>query len=106
MRKDKSVYSTPHCLGYMVKTAWKHQRDVLWRLMLAVACAVGLQAMQLYAAPEILASVERQDSISGPAAGDLNVLFGNAAGRHGQNIFCVQRTDQTVSPFAAYSLTV
>ena len=64
MRKDKSVYSTPHCLGYMVKTAWKHQRDVLWRLMLAVACAVGLQAMQLYAAPEILASVERQDSIS------------------------------------------
>lgn len=45
MRKDKSVYSTPHCLGYMVKTAWKHQRDVLWRLVLAVACAVGLQAM-------------------------------------------------------------
>lgn len=64
MRKDKSVYSTPHCLGYMVKTAWKHQRDVLWRLVLAVACAVGLQSMQLYAAPEILASVERQDSIS------------------------------------------
>ena len=64
MKKDKSVYSTPHCLGYMVKTAWKHQRDVLWRLVMAVACAVGLQAMQLYAAPEILASVERQDSIS------------------------------------------
>ncbi len=64
MRKDKSVYSTPHCLGYMVKTAWKHQRDVLWRLMLAVVAQWGCRPCSFYAAPEILASVERQDSIS------------------------------------------
>lgn len=67
----KPKYSSGQCLGYLFDLAWKHQKSVLWMVVLLALVQVGLNLTQLYVAPEILSKVE--------SAAPLKELLGTIA---------------------------
>lgn len=56
--RPKPKYSTAQSVGFMLKTAWRHQKSVILLCVLTAALTVGLSLTQLFAAPEILRRVE------------------------------------------------
>ena len=57
--KEKPKYSIWQNVCFMVRTAWRTHKRVLFMCVFIAAVQVGLNLAQLYVTPEILAKVEQ-----------------------------------------------
>ncbi len=62
--KSKPKYSVFQNVCFMVKTAWKNVKSVLWLCIICVALDVGINLAQLYIAPVVLGKVEQVAPLS------------------------------------------
>lgn len=69
--KEKPKYSIWQNVCFMVRTAWKTHKRVLFMCLLIAAIQVALNLAQLYVSPEILAKVEQ-----GASVGELLITIG------------------------------
>lgn len=57
-KKPKPQYNMAQNTAYMLGVAWKTRKSVLWYCLLLVFCAVGLDLVNLFTVPTVLARVE------------------------------------------------
>ncbi len=62
-RSEKPKYNALQNIGFMIKVAWKHEKQVLVMCILLAVLFVGSQLTELYIAPTIIAAVEQQVSL-------------------------------------------
>lgn len=58
-RKEKPRYSMRSNITYMLRLAWKHQKRVIFMLLLTVFVNIGLNLTELFVSPSILQRVEQ-----------------------------------------------
>ena len=58
MKREKPKYGVWRSVRFMLAQAWKTERSVLWLSLCFVALSLGIQLLQLYLAPAVLAKVE------------------------------------------------
>ena len=63
-QKEKPAYSVWSNVCFMLRLAWKHQKRVIWMMLLLVAINVSLNLTELLVAPEILRRVEQRSPLS------------------------------------------
>lgn len=56
--KEKPKYSPWQCVCFMIKTAWRNVKSVLWLGVVFAVLSVGINLAQLFIAPAILKKVE------------------------------------------------
>ena len=57
-KRPKPQYNMVQNVAYMIAAAWETRKSVLWYCLLIVFCAVGLDLVNLFTVPTILARVE------------------------------------------------
>lgn len=57
-KKPKPQYNMAQNTAYMLGMAWRTRKSVLWYSLLVVVCAVGLDLVNLFTVPTVLARVE------------------------------------------------
>ena len=57
-KRPKPQYNMAQNVAYMIAAAWETRKSVLWYCLLVVFCAVGLDLVNLFTVPTILARVE------------------------------------------------
>lgn len=62
--KEKPKYGIFQCVSFMVKTAWKNVRSVLWLCIVFAVLTVCINLAQLFMAPMVLQKVETAASLS------------------------------------------
>lgn len=63
-KKEKPKYNAFQNSIYMIKLAWKHEKAILFHLLLFVATFIALQLIDLYLAPSVISAVENKVSLS------------------------------------------
>ena len=58
--KEKPKYNTWRGVCYMVKKAWTTQKSVIWLCPVVIALQAGINVVQLFAAPQVLARIEQK----------------------------------------------
>ena len=56
--KQKPKYTTGQNVRFMIQRAWKKRKSVLWLCVAVAALMLGINLVQLYIAPVVLAQVE------------------------------------------------
>ncbi len=59
----KPKYNIFQNSGFMIKMAWRHQKNVLWPIVVLAALGVGTNLIGLYAAPTILGAIQENVSV-------------------------------------------
>ena len=62
--KEKPKYGIFQCVSFMIKTAWKHVKSVLWLCIVFAVLTVSINLAQLFMAPMILQKVEAAASLN------------------------------------------
>ena len=57
-KRPKPQYNMAQNTAYMIAAAWETRKSVLWCCLLVVFCAIGLDLVNLFTVPTILARVE------------------------------------------------
>lgn len=59
----KPKYNLFQNSGFMIKMAWRHQKNVLWPVIVLAALGVGVNLIGLYTAPTILGAIQESVSV-------------------------------------------
>ena len=73
--KSKPKYGIWQCVCFMVRTAWRTVRSVLWLCIVFAVLTVGINLAQLFLAPVVLQKVEAQVPL-GELLGTIGVFSG------------------------------